>query len=64
MKRDTVNKLQKLYQDGSTLSETVLETTRELLEVSHAASTGGLASNGLLAPVVYGMINIQMRYMR
>jgi hypothetical protein len=36
-----------------TLSETVLETTREILEVSHATSSGGLASNGLLAPVIY-----------
>lgn len=37
---------------GDTGLETVLEAAGDILEVSHAASTDGLSSLGLLAPVV------------
>ena len=35
------------------LPEAVLELARHRAEVTHAASTGGLAPDGLLPPVVY-----------
>ena len=35
------------------LTETVLEATVDIGQVTHAAGTGGLSASGLLAPVVY-----------
>jgi hypothetical protein len=37
---------------GDTGLETVLEAAGDVLEVSHAASSDGLSTLGLLAPVV------------
>ena len=49
-KRDqNMSKIIRFY----TLSEAVLEAAGHILEVSHTAGTSGLASKGLLAPVVY-----------
>lgn len=45
----------------STLSEAVLEAAGQVLQVLHAASPGGLASNGLLAPVDYEKDGIRTR---
>jgi hypothetical protein len=37
----------------STFTETVLETTLDILQVSHTASTGGLSALTLFRPVDY-----------
>jgi hypothetical protein len=37
----------------STFTETVLETTRDVLEVAHTAGTGGLSTLSLDRPVDY-----------
>jgi len=41
---------------GNASAEAVAETTGDVLEVAHAAGTGGLPSLGLLAPVDCGLI--------